>query len=223
MIAFWRIWAQSSGTATRGLCAENEKNIQHRGRKTTRGLGVIIVVASCCCRRNKGVFHVNVSSVGACCRKFIVCWWGRCYLTLNLDVPFMVTLQVLWSIGIALNKCNMPSTYTLKKLYRSLYALFCALGGREERRRGMEHIPFINIVLWSVKNLVKLLMIVLLLGFGLGLFHQILRVITLMDLLSLWWERVCVSYWKNKEINCHCFELYYALKVGFCHVIINTN
>ncbi|CAK9864561.1 unnamed protein product, partial [Sphagnum jensenii] len=34
--------------------AENEKNIQHRGRKTTRGLGVIIVVASCCCRRNKG-------------------------------------------------------------------------------------------------------------------------------------------------------------------------
>lgn len=171
-----------------------------------------------------GLSVILICSLIACCPKFIVCWWGRCcYLTLNLDVPFMDMLQILWTIGITRNKCKMPSTYTFKKLYRSLYALFCALGGREERRRGMEHIPFINIVLWSAKNLVKLLMILLLLGFGLGLFHQSLKVITLMDLLSLWWERVCVSYWKNKEINCHCFELYYALRVGFCHVIIDTN
>ncbi len=83
-----------------------------------------------------GVSVILICSLIACCPKFIVYWWGRCcYLTLNMDVPFMDMLQVLWTVGITLNKCKMPSTYTLKKFYQSLYELFCTLGGGEERRR----------------------------------------------------------------------------------------
>ncbi len=81
----------------------------------------------------------------------------------------------------------MPSTYTFKKftdLFMSCFAHWVEERRREEKR-GMERIPFINIILSSAKNLVKLLMILLLLGFGMGLFHQFLKVMSLMDLLSL--------------------------------------
>lgn len=141
-----------------------------------------------------GLSVILICSLIACCPKFILYWWGGfCYLTLNLDVPFMDMLQVLWTIGITLNKCKMPSTCTLKKFYQSLYELFCTLGGGEERRREEWNVFHSLILFCEVREILWSLMILLLLGFELGLFHQILRVISLMDLLSLWWERVCVS------------------------------